>query len=80
MTLTLVSGTTHINLLNPSNGKSANLLITTATGCTASFSSNVKQEFNNTYLPSSGSSKVDVLSFIAFDSTNVYLAPIKNLV
>ncbi len=47
---------------------------------TASFSSNVKQVSGSRYLPTSGSGRQDILTFISFDSASVYLAKIQNFV
>jgi hypothetical protein len=57
------------------------VLITTAGfPATASFSTNVKQVSGSRYIPTSGSGKLDVLTFVSFDSTNVYLAKIQNFI
>jgi hypothetical protein len=67
-------------------GETCNLLITTAQGGnnaampTASFSSNVKQISGSRYIPTSGSARQDILTFVSFDSTNAYLAKIQNFV
>jgi hypothetical protein len=73
------SGTTHFNFTNPGAGRTANLIVTTATGATASFSSNVKQPTGSLYTPSSGSGRIDILSALA-DGTNVYLTYAKTMV
>jgi hypothetical protein len=72
------------NVTNVTAGETINILLTTVqngpTPPTASFSSNVKQVSGSRYLPTSGSSgKNDILTLIAFDSTNVYLAKINDL-
>jgi hypothetical protein len=60
------------------------MLITTAQGGnnaalpTASFSTNVKQVSGSRYLPTSGSGRQDILTFVSFDSSNVYLAKLQN--
>ena len=76
----LVSGSTFFNVTNPKAGETVNLLLTTVGVATASFSSNVKQVSGSAYTPTSGSGKNDVVTFISFDGTSVYLANVKNLV
>ena len=73
------SGVTNFNFTNPGAGRTANLVVTTATGATASFSSNVKQPTGSLYTPSSGSGRIDILSALA-DGTNVYLTYAKTMV
>ena len=75
----LVSGSTNFNITNPKAGQTLNLLLTTQGVATASFSSNVKQVSGSRYTPTSGSSN-DVLTFISWDGTSVYLANVKNLI
>jgi hypothetical protein len=80
-TVTLAnSATTFFNLTNVRPGVTANLILTTGTVSTASFSSNVKQPSGNLYLPTSGSGQIDALSLIAVDSSNVYLVASKKFV
>jgi hypothetical protein len=75
-----VTGSTYFNIINPNIGQTVNLLLTTVGIATASFSPNVKQVSGSIYTPTSGSGNYDVLSFISFDSTAVYLANVKNLI
>ena len=80
----LITGSQFFNITNVRPGETANILLTTVqngpTPPTASFSSNVKQVSGSRYLPTSGSSgKNDLLTFISFDSTTVYLAKINDL-
>ena len=80
-TVTLAnSATTFFNVTNPLPGVSANLILTTGTVSTASFSSNVKQPSGSAYLPTSGSGQIDALSLIAVDSSNVYLVASKKFI
>ena len=80
-TVTLAnSATTFFNVTNPLPGVSANLILTTGTVSTASFSSNVKQPSGSAYLPTSGSGQIDALSLIAVDSSNVYLVAAKKFI
>lgn len=80
-TVTLAnSATTFFNVTNPKPGVSANLILTTGTVSTASFSSNVKQPSGSAYLPTSGSGQIDALSLVAVDSSNVYLVASKKFI
>ena len=74
------NATTFFNITNPKPGVTANLILTTGTNSTASFSSNVKQPSGNSYLPTSGSGQIDALSLVAVDSSNVYLVASKKFV
>ena len=78
----LVSGSTFFNVTNIKAGQTVNVLLTTAGAlpATASFSSNVRQISGSLYTPTSGSSKTDILTFVSFDTTNVYLVAAKNLI
>ena len=76
----LVTGTTFFNITGVNPGETCNLLLTTVGRATASFSSNVKQVSGSRYLPTSGSSRIDILTFVSFDSSNVYLAKLQNFV
>lgn len=75
----LVSGSTNFNITNPRRGQTVNLLVTTVGVATASFSSNVKQASGSRYTPTSGSSN-DILTFVSWDGSSVYLANVKNLI
>jgi hypothetical protein len=80
-TITLGSNvTTHISASNVRAGQAINLLITTGTNSTASFSTNVKQPSGSAYLPTSGSGFNDILSFVTFDANNVYVAGINKFI
>jgi hypothetical protein len=76
----LVESNTFFNITNPKAGQTVNLLLTTNGDATASFSSNVKQVSGSSYLPTAGTSKNDILTFISWDGTSVYLANVKNLI
>ena len=76
----LASGSTFYNITNPQVGQTVNLLITTAGVASASFSSNVKQVSGSRYAPTSGSAKNDIITFISWDGSTVYLANVKNLI
>jgi hypothetical protein len=82
----LVTQSTFYNITGINPGETCTVLITTAQGGnnaampTASFSTNVKQVSGSRYIPTSGSGKFDILTFVSFDSSNVYLAKIQNFV
>jgi hypothetical protein len=71
------SATTFFNFTNVRPGVTANLVLTTGTVSSASFSSNVKQPSGSAYLPTSGSGRIDALSVAAVDSSNLYLVASK---
>ena len=73
------SATTHISASNVRAGQSVNILVTTGTNSTASFSTNIKQPSGSFYLPTSGSGNKDILSLVAFDSSNLYLVAVNQM-
>lgn len=76
-TLQLVSGSnTYINPSNIVPGLTATLLISTTGSATVTFPGTVKT--GSAYTPTTTTGK-DILTFISFDSTNLYLAAVKNL-
>jgi len=80
-TLTLVSGsTTHVNPTNILPGQTINLLVNTTGSGLISFPSSVKQ--STVYTPTTGSGTLgkDILTFISFDNTTLYMNNVKNLV
>jgi len=85
-TITLGSGTgtsgvtTHISASNMRAGQSVNILITTGTNSSASFSTNIKQPSGSFYQPTSGSGKADILSLVSFDTTNLYLVAVNQMI
>ena len=80
-TLTLGSSvTTHISASNVRAGQSVNVLVTTGTNSTASFSTNIKQPSGSFYLPTSGSGNKDILSFVSFDASNLYLVAVNQMI
>lgn len=79
-TLQLVQGTnTHINPSNIRAGQTVSLLVSTTGSATVSFPSTVLQPSGSSYTPTTTTGK-DVLTFISFDTTNLYLASVKNLI
>jgi len=85
-TITLGSGTgtsgvtTHISASNMRPGQSVNILITTGTNSSASFSTNIKQPSGSFYQPTSGSGKADILSLVSFDTTSLYLVAVNQMI
>ncbi len=82
-TLTLVSGST--TFINPSNilpGQTINLRVKQASVASGSisFASSVKQVSGSAYTPTSTANGEDIITFISFDSTNLYLSNIKNFI
>ena len=82
-TLTLVSGST--TFVNPSNilpGQTINLRVKQASVASGSisFASSVKQVSGSAYTPTATANAEDIITFISFDSTNLYLSNIKNFV
>jgi hypothetical protein len=82
-TLTLVSGSN--TFVNPSNilpGQTINLRIKQASVASGSisFASSVKQVSGSLYTPTATANGEDIVTFISFDSTNLYLSNIKNFV
>jgi hypothetical protein len=79
-TLTLAaSSVTHINPTNITAGQTTTVLITTAAGSDVTFPSSVKQQSGSAYVTSPGSAK-DILTFISYDTSNIYVANVKNLI
>jgi hypothetical protein len=79
-TLQLVSGSnTFINPSNIQPGQTINIRVNTTGSATVSFPASVLQPSGSTYVPTT-TTGVDILTFISFDSTSLYLANIKNLV
>ena len=74
------NATTFFNFTNVKPGVTANLILTTGTVSTASFSSNIKQPSGSSYLPSSGSGRIDALTVVAVDASNLYLVAAKTFI
>jgi len=82
-TLTLVSGSnTFINPSNIAAGQTINLRVTQANpgNGTVSFPTSVKQVSGSSYTPSVGTGPQDIVTFISFDASSLYLSNVKNLV
>ena len=82
-TLTLVNGAgTNINPTNINPGQTVNILVTqgsAGTG-TVTFPSLVKQPSGSLYTGSAVSNAIDIVTMIAFDSTNVYVSSVRNMI
>lgn len=82
-TLTLANGTgTNINPTNINPGQTVNILVTqglAGTG-TVTFPSSVKQPSGSFYTGSAVANAVDIVTMIAFDSTNVYVSSVRNMI
>jgi hypothetical protein len=82
-TLTLVSGsTTFVNPSNISPGQTINLRVKQASVASGSisFASSIKQVSGSVYTPTATANGEDIVTFISFDSTNLYLSNVKNFV
>jgi hypothetical protein len=74
------SGSFHINVTNPKPGDTAILKMNTIAIPTASFSSNVRQISGSAYVVTSGSNQTDILTFVALDTSNVFLVGSKKFI
>jgi hypothetical protein len=82
-TLTLVSGSnTFVNPTNILPGQTINLRVKQASVASGSisFASSVKQVSGSAYTPTATANGEDIITFISFDSTNLYLSNVKNFV
>jgi hypothetical protein len=82
-TLALVNGAnTHINPTNINPGQTVNILVTqgaAGTG-TVTFPSLVKQPSGSLYTGTAAANAIDIVTMIAFDSTNVYVSSVRNMI
>jgi hypothetical protein len=82
-TLTLANGTgTNINPTNINPGQTVNILVTQGslgTG-TVTFPSLVKQPSGSLYTGTAAANAIDIVTMIAFDSTNVYVSSVRNMI
>jgi hypothetical protein len=82
-TLTLANGTgTNINPTNINPGQTVNILVTQGslgTG-TVTFPSLVKQPSGSLYTGTAVANAIDIVTMIAFDSTNVYVSSVRNMI
>ena len=82
-TLSLVNGAnTVITPTNVNPGQTVNILITQGTlgTGTVSFPGLVKQPSGSFYTGSAVANAVDIVTMIAFDSTNVYVSSVRNMI
>ena len=70
---------THINPSNIKAGQTVNIKLNTTGSGTVSFPSSVKQVSGSAYVPSTGTT-TDIITLVSFDSTNLFLANVKNLI
>ena len=82
-TFTLNDGA--VNYINPSNiqpGQTINVKITNGSAGTGTvaFPSSVKQVSGSLYVPTASPNAVDIVTFISYDSTNLYLSNVKNFI
>ena len=79
-TLQLVGGAdTYINPSNIQSGQTICVLISTVGSGTVSFPTNVFQASDSPYTPTTTTGK-DIITLVSFDTSNLYLTNIKNLV
>jgi hypothetical protein len=82
-TLTLANSVgTNINPTNINPGQTVNILVTqgsAGTG-TVTFPTLVKQPSGSLYTGSAVANAVDIVTMIAFDSTNVYVSSVRNMI
>jgi hypothetical protein len=79
-TLQLVAGTdTRIEPSNILPGQTINLRVNTTGSATVSFPTSVKQVSGSAYVPTT-TTGVDIVTFIAFDNSSLFLSNVKNLV
>lgn len=80
-TLDLRNGTTTtIAITNISAGQTVNLKITMGGGNTVNLGNNILEPSASPYSPSQGVSEVDILTFISFDGSDVYMSYVTNMV
>ncbi len=68
--------------IEPSNikaGQTVNIKLNTTGSGTVSFPTSVKQVSGSAYVPSTGTT-TDIITLVSFDSTNLFLANVKNLI
>ena len=68
--------------INPSNikpGQTVNIKLNTTGSGTVSFPTSVKQVSGSAYVPSTGTT-TDIITLVSFDSSNLFLANVKNLI
>jgi hypothetical protein len=76
-TLTLPAATTHITATNIQPGQTTNLLVTSQAGASVDFPSTILQP-SGSFFTASNASTTDVLTFVSWDGTNLYLVGLNN--
>jgi hypothetical protein len=80
-TLTLADNvTTHIKPTNLAGGVSAALVITTGTNSAITLASTMLQPSGSSYSPSNGIGKIDILSLVGTNASNIFVVSTKNLI
>jgi hypothetical protein len=82
-TLSLVSGSaTRLEASNIKQGQTINLRVTQpSVGFgTLTFGSSIKQPQSSPYSATTGTGSVDIITFVSFDSSDLYAVAIKNLI
>ena len=77
-TITLPNGSTHLEPTNIKPGQTVSVKVIGDLTSTVTFPSSVKQPSGSLYTPSV--SGTDILTFVSFDSSDVYVANVKNLI
>jgi hypothetical protein len=77
-TLTLPNAATHILPTNIKPGQTINVKVIGDLTSTVTFPSSVKQPSGSLYTPTV--SGTDILTFVSFDGTDVYMANVKKLI
>jgi hypothetical protein len=67
------TGTTHLTATNVQNAQTINMLLKTVSGSILTFGPNLLQPSGYFFTASSVGTSQDVLTFIAFDTTSLYL-------
>ena len=74
------TGTTHLVATNVQNPQTINMLLKTVSGSIITFGPNILQPSGSFFTASSEAASQDVLSFIAFDTTSLYLVGQNNFI
>ena len=77
--LGLPSGNTHIEATNVQGSQTVNMLVKSVSGATVTFGANILQSSGSFFTASSATAH-DVLTFVAFDTTSLYLVGLNNFV
>jgi hypothetical protein len=72
------TGTTHLTVSNVQNPQTINMLLKTVSGSILTFGPNILQSSGSFFTASSATTSQDVLTFIAFDTTSLYMVGLNN--